>query len=277
MFQRENAMVSHQYNKALVIFLVSVATSWNYEAKHSQPRVVADAAFATKSRRMIKVTNCVDSVSSRSKLFCRNAVQSKLESKKSHDVENKPILSISDSESLSSKSKEPTTNRRRKILSQIQKDVASIIWTSLVFGENSAYAQQDDLLLDATKRIKQKTIVITGANSGIGFEACKRLIKQGHTIILACRTINKAQDAIGRIQHNEIMMNNGKLIPAECDLADLTSIEKFVNNLSATFEKIDTLCLNAGVARNTAATDCARTKDGFELTGKALLFVCTHR
>lgn len=151
---------------------------------------------------------------------------------------------------------------RREFFRQTQQQVSSVILASLLMGETSVFAQD----VAVTEPFKTKTIVITGANSGIGFEACKRLITKGHTIIMACRSMEKAQDAMNRIQEDATVAMNGKFIPAECDLADLSSIQRFVSGIASN-TKIDTLCLNAGVARNTAATDCARTKDGFELTG----------
>ena len=176
--------------------------------------------------------------------------------------DNAEELELCDSINGVSKSEHPPTNRRRELLRKSQQQVSSFILASLISGESTVHAQP----YIATEPLKAKTIVITGANSGIGFEACKRLIAKGHTVIFACRSLDKAQDAINRIQQDDDIPMNGKLIPAECDLADLSSIRKFIANV-ATNVKIDTLCLNAGVARNTAATDCARTKDGFELTG----------
>lgn len=109
---------------------------------------------------------------------------------------------------------------------------------------------------------KPQTIVITGANSGIGFEACKRLASQGHRIVLACRTQDKAERAVSALSEY-----GGSLIPAECDLASLASIQRFSDRLPSLIDsKIDSLCLNAGLCRNTAASDVARTVDGFELT-----------
>ena len=161
----------------------------------------------------------------------------------------------------------PPINRRRELLlRQTPQKISSLILASLILGESSVNAQQQVTEMEPV--IKAKTIVITGANSGIGFEACKRLMTKGHTIILACRSMEKAQEAIHRIQQQDTTISSyhGTLIPAECDLADMSSIQTFVTRLP-THTKIDTLCLNAGVARNTAATDCARTKDGLELTG----------
>lgn len=152
---------------------------------------------------------------------------------------------------------------RRDFFLQSQQQISTIVFTSLVLGNNVAHAEETSPSTEIVTKLK--TIVITGANSGIGFQACKRLVAQGHTIILACRSINKAQDAAERIQNDENIVPTGKLIPAECNLADMESIKRFVETFAPS-TKVDALCLNAGVARNTAASDCARTKDGFELT-----------
>jgi hypothetical protein len=122
-----------------------------------------------------------------------------------------------------------------------------------------------------------QTIVITGANSGVGYEACLRLLAagDGHTLVLACRSLQKAQETAARLGDNNNNNNNNRLIPAECNLASLASIDAFAQQLPALLgggagskgAKVDTLCLNAGLCRNVAAKDVARTTDGFELTG----------
>jgi protochlorophyllide reductase len=116
-----------------------------------------------------------------------------------------------------------------------------------------------------------KTILITGCNSGIGLEATRILARQGNTIIMACRTLSKAQEAADRIRAETFDAN---LIPAECDLASQDSIRDFVQNLQSLLEKnddnnnrnLDVVCYNAGVALNTADPQIQRTKEGFELT-----------
>lgn len=145
---------------------------------------------------------------------------------------------------------------RRDVLFQS----ASLALPSLLIGD-PVYAAEG----------KPQSIVMTGANSGLGFEACKRLAKQGHSIVLACRSLAKAEDAIQRIRDAGI--SEGSLSPASCDLTSLDSIKSFADDLS--LSNIDVLCLNAGIARNAGATDCVRTMDGFELTGTlAALYGC---
>ena len=115
----------------------------------------------------------------------------------------------------------------------------------------------------------KRTIVLTGANSGIGYDAACRMASRGHKIILACRTAAKANDAVDRILADSgSKVDDSDLIPLECDLASLRSIDAFAKNVKAALGDggIDSLCLNAGLARNTAATDVLRTEEGFEVT-----------
>lgn len=118
----------------------------------------------------------------------------------------------------------------------------------------------------------KRTILITGSNSGIGYDAAVRMAARGHKIILACRTLTKAKDTVDRIKA-DLAESGGTaiesdLIPLECDLASLKSIDNFAKDVKSTLgdEGIDSLCLNAGLARDTAATEVLRTADGFELT-----------
>jgi short chain dehydrogenase len=171
------------------------------------------------------------------------------------------------------------THSRRDFLSQQR--ASAMMLSSLILGSGSASAAAELLsdLSEVSSKILPKTIVITGANSGIGLEACQLLAQQGHTLVLACRSLDKAQRAAEAIQHQgEAPLTSnpiGRLIPAECDLSSLSSIQSFASGLKDLLGPgtipIDTLCLNAGVSRNTEAKDCARTKDGFELTGLSLI------
>jgi protochlorophyllide reductase len=135
-------------------------------------------------------------------------------------------------------------------------EAGGIALSSLVLGQTlPAFAQGGDFV--------PQTIVVTGANSGIGFDACKRLAQQGHNLVLACRTMDKSVATAFRLKDL-----GGTMITAECDLASLVSIKAFADKLPSLIDnkKIDCLCLNAGLARNTASKDVARTADGFELT-----------
>ena len=165
--------------------------------------------------------------------------------------------------------------RRRQVLAEL----GGLSLASLLVSVKPVVAQEGDRATTETVA-KAKTIVVTGANSGVGYEACKRLALTSTsttTLVLACRTLEKAQMAVDQIR--QAQQEDGtssssiiRLIPAECNLASLASIQHFAQDFPTLLQteapKIDALCLNAGIARNTAATDVARTQDGFELTGR---------
>mmetsp|Transcript_3486 Transcript_3486/g.7693 ORF Transcript_3486/g.7693 Transcript_3486/m.7693 type:complete len:446 (+) Transcript_3486:62-1399(+) len=162
---------------------------------------------------------------------------------------------------------------RRSALEQGGVALSSLLLSSLVMNQQPqpAYAAPD-----YTESSKKQRILITGSNSGLGLDAAQRLVARGHEVVLACRTLEKANAAADRIKFNiandsddavaaNTLLKSIKLTPMECDLADLSSIDKFVNNLNGQ-APFDAVCYNAGLARNTGAKDVARTKDGFELT-----------
>ena len=72
------------------------------------------------------------------------------------------------------------------------------------------------------KRVR-KNVIITGANSGIGFDGAAKLAALGYNVTLACRTEAKARDAIDRIRDANPGVVLGQLRPAECDLANFAS------------------------------------------------------
>ena len=95
-----------------------------------------------------------------------------------------------------------------------------------------------------------RTIVVTGANSGVGFEAAKGLAGAGAHVVLAVRDTTKGRDAASRI--------DGSTEVRELDLADLASVRSFAEETEG---EIDVLVNNAGVM----AVPQGRTADGFEM------------
>ncbi|UMY64347.1 MULTISPECIES: oxidoreductase [unclassified Flavobacterium] len=89
-----------------------------------------------------------------------------------------------------------------------------------------------------------KTILITGANSGIGFEATKVLSKKGAHIIMTSRNLQKGNEALEAIKKGS---PNAKLDLMQLDLADFHSIKKFSDEFHSKYSKLDVLVNNAGV------------------------------
>ncbi|MFB6229248.1 MAG: oxidoreductase [Halobacteriales archaeon] len=103
------------------------------------------------------------------------------------------------------------------------------------------------------------TILITGANSGLGFEATKAFAAKGATVIMACRSTDRGQDAATEIR--DAIGNTGATLNVrQCDLASLDSIESFATGVTGDYDAIDVLCNNAGVM----AIPRQETEDSFE-------------
>jgi NAD(P)-dependent dehydrogenase (short-subunit alcohol dehydrogenase family) len=104
-----------------------------------------------------------------------------------------------------------------------------------------------------------RTVVVTGANTGIGFETARIFAERAATVILACRDVRKAQDAATRIR----AAAPGASVEVErLDLASLASVRDAAARLRAGYPALDLLINNAGVMMPPRRP----TEDGFELT-----------
>ncbi|MGA9226965.1 MAG: SDR family NAD(P)-dependent oxidoreductase, partial [Mesobacillus sp.] len=84
------------------------------------------------------------------------------------------------------------------------------------------------------ENLEGKTVIITGANSGIGFEAAKTLAEKGAHVIMAARNIEKGQIAIDAIL---IENKNAHVELMQLDLADLNSVRAFADAFTARFNQ----------------------------------------
>lgn len=110
--------------------------------------------------------------------------------------------------------------------------------------------------------VRGKVAVITGSNSGIGFEAARMLATAGVHIIMAVRNVDKGRRAVEDIQSRAINKNELQLDVYPLDLADLDSVQRFPDYLVQNHvESLDLLINNAGVM----APPLQRTRQGFEL------------
>lgn len=105
---------------------------------------------------------------------------------------------------------------------------------------------------------KEKNIIITGANSGIGFEAAKILAKKDAHIIMACRDLSRAEQAKDTIMTE---YPSASIALYVLNLASLDSVDTFVKQIKRDYKTIDVLLNNAGVM----APPYSQTEDGLEL------------
>jgi len=101
-------------------------------------------------------------------------------------------------------------------------------------------------------------VVVTGSNTGIGYEAAKVFAERGAHVMLACRNMAKAQAAKDRILSGS---PSGTVDTMMLDLADLEGVQAFADAFLAQHERLDRLVLNAGVM----IPPLGRTAQGFEL------------
>ena len=103
-----------------------------------------------------------------------------------------------------------------------------------------------------------RVAVITGANTGLGYETAAALADHGARVVLAVRNLDKGKDAAARITaqspHADVALQ-------ELDLTSLESVRAAAEQLRSAHDRIDLLINNAGVMWTPKST----TKDGFEL------------
>ncbi len=103
-----------------------------------------------------------------------------------------------------------------------------------------------------------KIAIVTGANSGIGYETARALAHKGATTILACRNQQKGETAVNQIKA-ENPQGTAELMLL--DLADLASVRRFAAEFANRYDRLDLLINNAGVM----TPPFGKTTDNFEL------------
>ncbi|XP_028835197.1 retinol dehydrogenase 12 isoform X1 [Denticeps clupeoides] len=105
--------------------------------------------------------------------------------------------------------------------------------------------------------LRGKTVVITGANTGIGKETALDMACRGARVVMACRDLTKAEKAAEEIRQST---GNRNVVVRHMDLASLYSVREFAKEFIATEDRVDILINNAGVMM------CPKniTEDGYE-------------
>ena len=100
-----------------------------------------------------------------------------------------------------------------------------------------------------------KVIIVTGGNSGLGFESVKAFAEKGAEVILASRSVEKGEEAkkaMGEVKGNILVLH--------IDLMDFSSIKSFTEKFQQKYNRLDVLLNNAGIM----TTPYFLTKDGLE-------------
>ena len=103
-----------------------------------------------------------------------------------------------------------------------------------------------------------KVAIVTGSNTGIGYETALDLYKKGAKVYVACRNQEKALKAIEKIKADGGI---GELVYEQLDLASLRSVKAFADNVINAESRLDLLINNAGIM----IPPQSKTEDGFEI------------
>ncbi|CAF1370029.1 unnamed protein product [Adineta steineri] len=113
-------------------------------------------------------------------------------------------------------------------------------------------------LFSSCQSMEGKTVLITGGNTGIGYETAKDLLQRGARVIIACRNVNKGYEAIHKLV-NESGCSKLNIRVMECDLCSFDSVRNLAKLYNEEEDRLDILICNAGLGYSSTII----TKDGF--------------
>ena len=116
-----------------------------------------------------------------------------------------------------------------------------------------------------SKDLSGQIYIVTGANSGIGPETTRQLVRQGGHVVLACRRTDAAEEAA-----RSFSGLNGSHEIMRLELSDLQSVRDFVAEFTASHDRLDGLACNTGLVSMGKGPEY--TKDGLEMTIGASYF-----
>ncbi len=130
--------------------------------------------------------------------------------------------------------------------------------STLIFALFSVKRFFHNVKCDSKISLTGKVAIITGANTGIGYETALDFAQRDARVIIACRNLKKAGIASEKIKK---LSKNNNVQVEKLDLSDLSSVRNFAAKMNHTLKTLDLLINNAGVM----ATPYSKTVDGFEM------------
>lgn len=96
-----------------------------------------------------------------------------------------------------------------------------------------------------------KIAIVTGANSGIGFDTAAGMAKAGYRVVMACRSAKKAESAKASLMNRLPQASFDVML---VDLSDFAAVRAFADEIRARYGRLDVLINNAGILLNSAQT-----------------------
>ncbi|XP_042359215.1 retinol dehydrogenase 14b [Plectropomus leopardus] len=142
--------------------------------------------------------------------------------------------------------------------------VAAVVGGGVLFLMRRLFPRQKavELLRYPADTMRGKTVIVTGANCGIGKALAGELLKLRARVIMACRDKRSAEEAAEDIKRQAgPEQEQGEVVIKHLDLASLRSVRKFCQEMNEEESKIDVLINNAGLYQ----CPYTKTEDGFEM------------
>ena len=136
----------------------------------------------------------------------------------------------------------------------------SIVFVAVTVGVTSYFLCQCTAggVCRSKALLNGKTVIITGANGGIGKETAVDLARRNARVIMACRSVEKGEKAAVEVRKRS---GSDDVVFVQLDLASLTSVRQFAAKVLEEEPRLDILINNAGVM----ACPYTKTEDGFEM------------
>ena len=147
--------------------------------------------------------------------------------------------------------------KKKKLIAGAAALLAGIGIYKLVRSQQNSRFAEDNWTTANIPDLTGKVMIVTGANSGIGFEEAKEFARKGAQVIMACRSMDKAQDAMYKILGE---IPDARVEIMQLDLASLNSVRQFAEAFKLKYDRLDVLVNNAGIMMVPYST----TEDGFE-------------
>jgi dehydrogenase/reductase SDR family protein 12 len=155
----------------------------------------------------------------------------------------------------------PTAIVENKMNAHLYKLFLPVIFDFSKIGYNSVKKNFRAL----TEDLSNKTAVVTGASTGIGFETAMCLAKNGASVILVSKNLDRLKIAKEKIQHET---GNTKIYMEACDLSLLEEAKKLAEKIKSSYSVLDILVNNAGALFNERTV----TDEGYEKSAALLLY-----
>jgi hypothetical protein len=126
-----------------------------------------------------------------------------------------------------------------------------------IFRNMAPYSAIDDV-----PDLTGKVFIVTGANSGVGYESTRAFLRKGAEVVMACRNPKRVARAMKRLMADKTLPKGAadNVVFIQLDLGDLKSVKEFASEFSSSFDRLDCLLNNAGLWLG----EKARTADDFD-------------